>query len=77
MGELGIKELKNSASRVIDDVEAGERVIVTRRGRPAAVIMSIEDAEDFVLAHAEEFLEMRLSGRRAHRSGRSVPLDEI
>lgn len=77
MGEIGIKELKNTASRVIDDVEAGERVVVTRRGRPAAVIMSIEDAEDFVLAHAEEFVEMRLSGRKAHRAGRSIPIDEV
>jgi prevent-host-death family protein len=77
LSEIGIKELKNAASRVIRDVEAGERVIVTRRGRPAAVIMSIEDAEDFVLAHAEEFVGMRLSGRKAHQAGRSVPLDEI
>jgi len=77
LGEIGIKELKNTASRVIDEVEAGDRVIVTKRGRPAAVIMSIEDAEDFVLAHAEEFVGMRLSGRRAHRAGRSVPLDEV
>lgn len=77
MGEIGIKQLKNTASRVIDDVEAGERVIVTKRGRPAAVIMSIDDAEDFVLAHAEEFVEMRLSGRRAHRAGRSVSLEEV
>lgn len=77
MGEIGIKELKNTASRVIDDVEGGERVIVTRRGRPAAVIMSIEDAEDFVLAHAEEFVRMRLQGRNAHGRGASIPLDEL
>ena len=76
MGEIGVKELKNTASRVIEEVEGGERVIVTKRGRPTAVIMSIEDAEDFVLAHAEEFVEMRLAGRRAHRAGKSVPLDE-
>jgi prevent-host-death family protein len=77
MSEIGIKELKNTASRVIDDVEAGDRVIVTKRGRPAAVIMSIEDAEDFVLAHAEEFVEMRLAGRKAHRAGRSTSLDDL
>lgn len=77
MGEIGIKELKNTVSRVIDEVEAGERVIVTKRGRPAAVIMSIEDAEDFVLAHAEEFVEMRLSGRRAHQAGKSLAVDEL
>ncbi|HVS28328.1 MAG TPA: type II toxin-antitoxin system prevent-host-death family antitoxin [Solirubrobacteraceae bacterium] len=77
MGDIGIKELKNTVSRVIDEVEAGERVIVTKRGRPAAVIMSIEDAEDFVLAHAEEFVEMRLSGRRAHQAGKSLAVDEL
>lgn len=77
MSEIGIKQLKNTASRVIDDVESGERVIVTRRGRPAAVIMSIDDAEDFVLAHAKEFARMRLAGRRAHAKGESVSLSDL
>jgi prevent-host-death family protein len=77
LAEIGIKQLKNTASQVIEDVEAGERVIVTKRGRPAAVIRSIEDAEDFVLAHAEEFVEMRLSGRKAHRAGRSIAVEDL
>jgi prevent-host-death family protein len=77
MAEIGIKELKNTASKVIEEVGAGERVIVTKRGRPAAVIMSINDAEDFVLSHAEEFVRMRLAGRRDHHSGRTVPLDDL
>lgn len=77
MPEIGVKELKNTASRVIESVEEGERVIVTKRGRPTAVIMSIDDAEDFVLAHAEEFVEMRLAGRRDHEQDRSLPLDEL
>jgi prevent-host-death family protein len=77
MAEIGIKELKNTASKVIDEVEAGERMVVTRRGRPAAVIMSMEDAEDFVLAHAEQFVRMRLRGRREHRAGKSVSLDDL
>lgn len=77
MNEIGIKELKNTASRVIDDVEGGERVIVTKRGRPAAVIMSIEDAEDFVLAHADEFVRMRAQARRDYDAGKSVPLAEL
>ncbi len=77
MHEIGIKELKNTASRVIEEVEAGERVVVTKRGRPAAVIMSMEDAEDFVLAHAKEFVEMRQRARRDHAAGESVDLDDI
>ncbi len=77
MAEIGIKELKNTTSRVIEDVESGERVVVTKRGRPAAVIMSMEDAEDFVLAHAEEFVRMRLAGRREHKDGKSIALDDL
>jgi prevent-host-death family protein len=77
MHEIGVKELKNTTSRVLDEVEAGERVIVTKRGRPSAVIMSMRDAEDFVLAHAEEFTEMRLKGRREHTAGKTVSLDDI
>jgi prevent-host-death family protein len=75
--EIGIKELKNTTSRVLEEVEGGERVIVTKRGRPAAVIMSMEDAEDFVLAHAEEFAEMRLKGRREHAAGETLDLDDV
>ncbi len=36
MKEIGVKELKNTASRSLEEVEAGERVIVTKRGRPTA-----------------------------------------
>lgn len=75
--EIGIKELKNTASRVIEEVEAGERVVVTKRGRPAAVIMSMEDAEDFVLAHAKEYAEMRLRARAAYAAGESISLDDV
>lgn len=75
--EIGVKELKNTASRVLEEVEGGERVIVTKRGRPAAVIMSMEDAEDFVLAHAEEFAEMRLRARREYAGGETINLDDV
>ena len=77
MREIGIKELKNTASRVIDEVESGERIVVTKRGRPAALILSMEDAEDFVLAYAKEFVEMRQQGRREHAEGKSVDLEDI
>jgi len=66
MAEIGLKELKARASQVIDEVEAGASYVVTKRGRPAAVIVSIEDAEDLVLANAEEFIRMRRRGRRAY-----------
>lgn len=36
MREIGIKELKRDASAIVDAVEAGETVMITRRGTPVA-----------------------------------------
>jgi prevent-host-death family protein len=77
MAEIGIKELKAGASRVIDEVEAGASYVVTRRGRPAAVIVPIEDAEDLVLANATEFVRVRRRGREDYRKGRTVRIEDL
>lgn len=37
---VGIRELKNGTSKIIDRVEAGEPITITRRGRPVARIVS-------------------------------------
>lgn len=38
MREIGVRELKATLSSVLRDVESGERVRVTHRGRPIAEI---------------------------------------
>jgi prevent-host-death family protein len=73
VAEIGIKDLKSGASRVIEEVSGGKSYVVTRRGRAAAVIMPIEEAEDLVLANAEEFVSMRRRARETYRKGRSHP----
>lgn len=40
MANVGIRQLKNETSSVIDRVERGEIVTVTRRGRPVARMVS-------------------------------------
>lgn len=37
---VGIRELKDRASAIIDQVEDGEAITVTKRGRPVARIIS-------------------------------------
>jgi len=37
---VGIRELKNNTSRIVERVEAGEAITVTRRGKPVATIVS-------------------------------------
>ena len=77
MAEIGVKELKATTSAVIDRVEAGTAYVVTKRGRPAAVLLPVEEAEDLVLANASDYVRMRKQARADHAKGRTVGLEEL
>ncbi len=77
MAEIGVKELKTTASAVIDRVEGGAAYVITKRGRAAAVLLPVEEAEDLVLANANEYVRMRRAGRAALASGRTTSLDDL
>jgi prevent-host-death family protein len=77
MAEVGVKELKATASAVIDRVEAGAAYVVTRRGRPVAVLLPLEEAEDLVLANADEYVRMRREARAAYKQGRTTSLSDL
>jgi len=77
MAEIGIKELKATASSVIDEVESGSAYVVTRRGRPAAVLLPIDEAEDLVLANAGEYVRQRRLARADCDRGRTVKLEDL
>jgi len=77
LAEIGVKELKATASAVVDRVQAGAAYVVTKRGRPAAVLMPVEEAEDLVLASADEYVRMRREARAAYAEGRTVSLSEL
>lgn len=77
MAEIGVKELKATASAVIDEVEGGAAYVVTKRGRPAAVLLPIEEAEDLVLANADEYVRMRRAARAAHAKGTTTNLRDL
>lgn len=77
MSEIGVKQLGNGASRVIRAVEGGDRVVVTKRGRAAAVILPVEEAEDYLLTHDPEFVRRRDEARRDFDAGRTVSLDDL
>jgi prevent-host-death family protein len=77
VAEIGVKELKATASAVIDHVESGTAYVVTRRGRPAAVLLPVEEAEDLVLANADEYLRVRREARAAYAERRTVDLADL
>ncbi|MCC6472352.1 MAG: type II toxin-antitoxin system prevent-host-death family antitoxin [Burkholderiales bacterium] len=42
--DVGIYEAKSKLSQLVEKVEAGEEVILTRRGRPVAKIVTVKPA---------------------------------
>jgi prevent-host-death family protein len=77
IAEIGLKELKATASAVIDEVEGGAAYVVTKRGRPAAVLLPVKEAEDLVLANADEYIRDRRRARSAHAKGRTTNLLDL
>ncbi|MHB8577216.1 MAG: type II toxin-antitoxin system Phd/YefM family antitoxin, partial [Dehalococcoidia bacterium] len=62
MGRVSVRDLAKNASSVLDEVERTRRpAIITRRGRPVAVLSSVDaaDLEDFILANAPEYVRGR------------------
>ena len=55
METVGVRDLANRASAVLDELEqGGQPIIITRRGHPIAVLSAIDAEEfyDYVLAHS-------------------------
>jgi len=51
---MALKDVKNHLSEVVDQVEREhDRVVITKHGRPAAVVLSVDD-----LASLEETLDI-------------------
>lgn len=46
MAEFGAFEAKNKLSELLDRVERGERVVITRRGKPVAEMVPIHPVRD-------------------------------
>lgn len=61
MGEIGIRELRDSLSETIARVEAGEVLTVTRRGRPVALVVPARASPPLARLVAEG--TVRWSGR--------------
>jgi len=76
---MSVRDVKNRFTEVLRSIEASKSgVVVTRRGRPTALILSLDtpEAEDYVLSHAPEFLGSLREAEDDRRLGRTVTLEE-
>ncbi len=80
MSTIGVRELAKNASSIINDIEqTGKPALITRRGRPVAYMLAVdsEEFEDFVLAHAPEFVEGMATANAELAAGETVSLAAI
>ncbi len=75
MTSIAEKELQADLDSILTRAQS-ERIVISRRGKPCAVLVGIEDydTEDLKLASSEDFWGM-IRERRV--SGKSVPLAEV
>jgi prevent-host-death family protein len=74
---VGIRDLKNRTAQIVRAVEEeGSAVVVTRHGRPAALILPIDspEAEDYALSHASEVVSSLREAESDLRAGRTTTL---
>jgi prevent-host-death family protein len=72
--DVGIYEAKSKLSRLVEKAEAGEEVILTRRGRPVAKIVTVAPAAR--RSRAALLRDIRALARRV-RIPREVSIREI
>jgi len=72
-------EAKNDICRIIREAEK-DGVLITRHGRPAAIVIGFHDEDDwfeYKLEHDEKFLRRIAKARKEIRAGRFVTLDDL
>ena len=72
-------EAKNDICAIIRESEEGE-VVITRHGKPAAVIIGFSDDDawfDYRLEHDETFLQKTAKARDQIKRGEFVSLDDL
>ena len=75
MKRIAVKELQSNTEAILDSSQ-DERVVISRGGKPCAILVGIEnyDADDLRLANSDEFWRMI---HRRRSGGKSVPLAEV
>jgi prevent-host-death family protein len=74
MSEIGAFEAKNTLGSLLDRVENGEEIVITRHGRAVARLVPNNRQIDQTQARAA-FERMRERARRLHKRKTSTPFD--
>lgn len=76
---MGIREFARHVSRHLEQVErTGRPLVLTRHGKPVAALIAIDaaDLEDFMLAHAPNFVANLRDADRELAADETEPLEQ-
>ncbi len=74
-----IRELQKEASALVSLAEKGEDVIITKRGKPAAVIYPLTEdlIEDYMIQHSPSIRKKIAEGLRDARDGNVISMSDM
>ena len=70
-----LREFRHHLTRYVEAAEGGKRIVITRRGKPVALLSSLPPRERSLSAAQEAALE-RILGRSHHLGGRAPSRNE-
>lgn len=73
---VSLREVNQNLARYVKAVEAGERIVITRRGKPIALLSPLSAEERTLSAAQKEALE-RLLNQSYHLGGQAPSRDEL
>jgi len=79
MKRVPLSEVKDDLSRYVQ-LAAREEIVVTRHGRPAAVLIGFEDDDDwfdYQLEHDPRFIARMEAARRSLSEGRGIRIEDV
>lgn len=79
---MGTHELRKNLTKVLAELaKEGQEVVITRQGKPAAVIVDVEKYLEVQQALKEfsdpEYLASLLEARKEIREGKGIPAEEV
>jgi prevent-host-death family protein len=76
---VNIRELQKEASSLVNLAEKGEEVVITKRGKPAAVIYPLDEdtIEDYMIRHSPAIKKKLAEGMKDAREGRVTPIEDL
>src|SRR5436190_18330784 len=79
MKRVPLSEVKDDLSRYVQ-LATHEEIVVTRHGRPAAVLIGFEDEDDwfeYQLEHNPRFIGRMETARRSLEAGKGISIEQV